>query len=71
MKVRTNKHTREIIYLRGETAEERRVLEDMWNHGVVACSGGSELGVCSAKFFGSEEQDFHGLESETKGGDNG
>jgi len=42
-----------LIRLRGETKEEKAVLAEMWNHGVVAFAGGGELGICSKKFFGS------------------
>lgn len=53
MKVRVNE---DLIYLRGETEEERRVLHEMWKHGVVPCGGGTELTICSRLFFGSESR---------------
>lgn len=69
MEVRLNPGTEEIIYLRGWTREEKKVLEDMWKHGVKAFAFGtnSELGICSKKFFGSWSKDSQGLsEKETK-----
>ncbi len=49
MKVRTNAETKDIIYIRGETPEEREVLNSMFKHGVVAFAGGSELGIVNKK----------------------
>lgn len=53
MKVRINPHSDEVIYLRGETATERSVLSDMWEHGIAVFGGGNELAICSQKHFGS------------------
>lgn len=51
MKVRINGN---LINLRGETNEEKAILEEMWIHGVAVFGGGSELGICSKNRFGSD-----------------
>ncbi len=50
MKVRVNE---ELIYLRGETEEEKRILAEMYEHGVAVSGGGSKLTICSRLHFGA------------------
>lgn len=50
MKVRFSEN---IINLRAENEAEKQLLDEMWDHGVVAFGGGAELGICSKKYFGS------------------
>ncbi len=54
MKVR---FTENVINLRAENEAEKRVLDEMWDIGVVAFGGGSELGICSKKHFGSASRE--------------
>ena len=55
MKVRrTNAETKDIIYIRGETPEERGVLNSMFKDGVVAFAGGSELGIVNKRSWNTQ-----------------
>ena len=54
MKVRTNAETKDIIYIRGETPEEREVLNSMFKNGVIAFAGGSELGIVNKKSWNTQ-----------------